>query len=280
MRVIALDDRILIDVRAMDAPSIAHRLEQLIFSEAVQIEDLTNHISQIRVVGPGGPHAVIASLEMLTTGPLAFTQPDLEHWSDYQSGTCVLDDVQVLVVRDDELGVIGHDVYIFGSAHSAAAGRLQASFEQQGVEALDRQTIETLRIEAGRPLFGVDMDQETIPLEAGIENRAISFSKGCYVGQEVIVRVTSRGHGRVVRKLVGLVLDKPRVPARGDPVFAEAREIGRVTSAAYSLAVGAPIALGYVHRDFAAPGTRVTVGPDGFETGVVTPLPVRKQARR
>jgi folate-binding protein YgfZ len=279
MRVVALDDRILIDVRAMDAPSIAHRLEQLIFSEDVQVEDLTDKISQIRVVGPGGPRAVIAALGTLTTGPLALTQHDLEHWSDYQSGTCVLDDVQVLVVRDDELGVMGYDVYILGSAHLAAAGRLQASLEGQGLAALDRQTTETLRIEAGRPLFGVDMDRETIPLEAGIENRAISFSKGCYVGQEVIVRVTSRGHGRVVRKLVGLVFDNPRVPARGDPLFADAREIGRVTSAAYSQAVGAPIALGYVHRDFAEPGTHVAIGRDGSEAGVVTPLPVRRLGR-
>ena len=78
-------------------------------------------------------------------------------------------------------------------------------------------TAEAIRIEAGVPLFHRDMDEETIPLEAGIESRAISFTKGCYVGQEVIIRVLHRGHGRVARKLVGLRLEGDvacRRPAR------------------------------------------------------------------
>ena len=65
-----------------------------------------------------------------------------------------------------------------------------------------------MRIESGRPRFGVDMDTDTIPLEAGLEERAISRSKGCYVGQEVIVRVQDRGHGRVAKRLVGLTFDR------------------------------------------------------------------------
>ena len=275
MRVLVLDARILLDVRAVDAPAIARRLDQLVFSEDVQVRDLTNELTQVRVVGPGVPHAVMAALESLSPQLLPVTASELEHWSDYQSVTLLLDDSQVLIVRDDELGVIGCDIYT-AQGPSAAAARIQAALEQQRVEPIDHHTTETLRIEAGRPLFGVDMDEETIPLEAGIEDRAISFSKGCYVGQEVIVRVTSRGHGRVVRKLVGLVLDDARVPAHGDPLFGKDREIGRVTSATYSPALSAPIALGYVHRDFAEPGTPVTVGRDGFAAGTVTPLPFRK----
>jgi folate-binding protein YgfZ len=115
-------------------------------------------------------------------------------------------------------------------------------------------------VESGMPLFGRDMDEETIPLEAGIESRAISFTKGCYVGQEVIIRVLHRGHGRVARRLVGLTLDGDRVPEAGAAIRSGDREIGHVTSSSASPALQRPIALAYLHRDFLEPGTAVTVG--------------------
>ena len=122
-------------------------------------------------------------------------------------------------------------------------------------------TFEVVRIERGIPRFLADMDTETIPLEAGIEDRAISFTKGCYVGQEVIVRVTHRGGGRVAKKLVRWKADPSAavVPLAGARIFSEARDIGRVTSAAFSQGREAVVGLGYVHRDFVDPGTEVTV---------------------
>jgi folate-binding protein YgfZ len=144
-----------------------------------------------------------------------------------------------------------------------------------GAVEVDLGTYEVYRIEQGIPRFLVDMDERTIPLEAGIEDRAISFTKGCYVGQEVIVRVTHRGGGRVAKKLAGLVFDivlpmpaafetpcaLAEAPA-GIPVTAGAREIGHVTSHTISPALRRPIALAYLHRDFLEPGTAVTVGDD------------------
>src|SRR5205085_1155709 len=135
---------------------------------------------------------------------------------------------------------------------------------------VDAETTEALRVEAGVPKFGRDMDEDTIPLEAGIESRAISFSKGCYVGQEVIVRVLHRGHGRIARKLVGLALAGADVPKSGAEVRTEAAAVGQVTSSTMSPALGRPIALAYVKRDFAEPGTALEV--DGVQA-VVTPLP-------
>ena len=122
-------------------------------------------------------------------------------------------------------------------------------------------TFEVVRIERGIPRFLADMDTETIPLEAGIEDRAISFTKGCYVGQEVIVRVTHRGGGRVAKKLVRWKADPSAavVPLAGARIFSEAGDIGRVTSAAFSQGREAVVGLGYVHRDFVDPGTEVTV---------------------
>jgi tRNA-modifying protein YgfZ len=117
------------------------------------------------------------------------------------------------------------------------------------------------RIEAGRPKFLVDMTADTIPLEAGIEDRAISLTKGCYVGQEIIIRVLHRGAGRVAKRLVGLALEPgATAPMAGAPVASGDRAIGAITSATVSPALGHAIALGYVHRDFAEPGTPVVVG--------------------
>ena len=114
------------------------------------------------------------------------------------------------------------------------------------------------------------MDEETIPLEAGIEPRAISLTKGCYVGQEVIIRVLHRGHGRVARKLVGLTIDGANVPARGSIVTGAEKEIGEITSSVRSIALDRPIALAYLHRDFLEPGTTVSVNGTN---ALVTPLP-------
>ena len=131
------------------------------------------------------------------------------------------------------------------------------------------------RVEAGHPVFGIDMDEDTIPLEAGIEDRAISLTKGCYVGQEIIIRVLHRGHGRVAKHLSGLTFEPhATVPARGDVVRSGERQIGVVTSATYSAALGRPIAIGYVHRDFAEPSTSVVVVSGGKEQPAgVTSLP-------
>jgi folate-binding protein YgfZ len=103
------------------------------------------------------------------------------------------------------------------------------------------------------------MTEDTIPLEAGIEDRAISQTKGCYVGQEIIIRVLHRGHGRVARKLVGFTFDAGAAPAARNTIVSGDREIGFLTSVTESPALGRPIALGYVHRDFVEPGTEVMV---------------------
>ena len=159
----------------------------------------------------------------------------------------------MIVVRSDEPGVDGYDVVL----DSADGGSLAAALRTAGAIDVSPEAAEIVRIEAGRPRFGDDMDEETIPLEAGIEDRAISRTKGCYVGQEVIVRVLDRGQGRVARHLVGLRLASD-VP-RGSAIAAGERDIGRITSVVRSPALGQWIALGYVQRDHTSPGTIVTV---------------------
>jgi folate-binding protein YgfZ len=118
--------------------------------------------------------------------------------------------------------------------------------------------LEILRIEAGIPKWGADMDENTIPIEAGLEARAISYDKGCYIGQETIARIKTYGH--VNRHLVQMTVGADRLPVSGDRIVTGDKEIGHITSAAYSNRLGKILALGYVRREFAVAGTKLTIG--------------------
>jgi folate-binding protein YgfZ len=185
-------------------------------------------------------------------------------WANYQHSNGTFEANPVSVARIDQLGVPGYCVFVA----RAVEPRFIASAVSAGATVVSSEALHAARIGAGYPLFGVDMTSDTIPLEAGIEERAISFTKGCFVGQEVVIRVLHRGGGRVAKKLVGLRLAGPvKVGAK---VSSAEREIGVVTSAAESAALGA-IALGYVRRDFTSPGTVVQVTGTG---ATVTALPM------
>lgn len=110
---------------------------------------------------------------------------------------------------------------------------------------------EALRLERGVPRFGIDFDGATYPQEAGLEKSAVSFSKGCYLGQEVVCMLQMRGH--VKRKLASLVLDGPKVPARGAPVSDGETQVGEITSAALSPTLERPVALAMLKHAFALP---------------------------
>jgi folate-binding protein YgfZ len=241
-------DMILLDVPADLAESTLQRLDDFLFSEDVRLASLEGSLTSVWL---HGPEAALL-LEVALSGV-----EGLAGWGDYRLAKALFHGAPVVVARMDRLLVPGFCVYVEPTIHAALVDVLVGG----GVRAVDAGAIEAARIEAGYPLFGVDMTEDTIPLEAGIEQRAISFSKGCFVGQEVIIRVLHRGHGRVARKLVGLRIDGPSVP-RGARLVAGEREIGKVTSAAESPELGA-IALGYVHRDFVDPGTAVEVALDG-----------------
>ena len=248
MDVLESGDMILLDVPSDQAEATLQRLDEFLFAEDVRVASLDGSLTAVSLHGPEAARMLEAALS---------GAEGLGDWTDYRLGKALFHGAAVVVARMDRLLVPGYSVYLDPSSQPALVEVLLGS----GVTAAGTAALEAARIEAGHPLFGVDMSEETIPLEAGIEQRAISFSKGCYVGQEVIIRVLHRGHGRVAKKLVGLRIDGPTV-ARGAKLMAGDREIGVVTSAAESPALGA-IALGYVHRDFVEPGKQVEVATDG-----------------
>ncbi|HTU88072.1 MAG TPA: glycine cleavage T C-terminal barrel domain-containing protein [Solirubrobacteraceae bacterium] len=144
---------------------------------------------------------------------------------------------------------------------------LRAALDDAGAVAIGEAAAECLRVEQGRPRYGIDLDDSVIPQEAGLNERAVSFTKGCYVGQETVARLFYRGKPN--RQLRGLALSAPAEP--GDEVMFEGRPVGRVTSVASSPRFG-PIALALIRRE-APPGTAVSAG-DGL-TGQVVELPFR-----
>ena len=208
--------------------------------------------AQVAVVGPFAAQVVEALLDDAPAVSLA-ALPEHGNLRNRIAGR------PAIVTRVTDTGAPGFDVYV----ERDQAGWLRDRLAAAGVPELDEESADALRVEAGVPLFHRDMDEETIPLEAGIESRAISMTKGCYVGQEVIVRVLHRGHGRVARKLVGLKIDGEAVPAAGAAVMSGDRAAGEITSGVRSPAAGGPIALAYVQRDFIAPGTVLSVNGAG-----------------
>jgi folate-binding protein YgfZ len=144
-------------------------------------------------------------------------------------------------------------------------------FEAVGIGRVSDDLATALRIEAGRALWGTDLSGDVIPLEAGLLDRAISTTKGCYVGQEIVIRILHRGGGRVARRLVRLAIDPSgvEVPEAGAPIAIDGHDTGHVTSAAFSPASGRIVALGYVHRDAAEPGRVVAIGPGQIPAEIV-----------
>ncbi len=142
-----------------------------------------------------------------------------------------------LIVPADWPGVPGGD--LFGPQVHAP----------EGVRAVDPAALEVVRIECGIPRMGVELDDKTIPAEVGeaVLDRSVSFTKGCYTGQELVARIDSRG-GNVPRRLRGLVLDASEPPATGADIEVDGKVVGTVTSAAFSPARQAVVALGFVGR--------------------------------
>ena len=269
MRVLNLGDRLLLDVDSAMSDTLTSRFSMLVFSEDVQVNDESSTWYWVGVRGPGAAACLepILRPEGTLSGKKAVTA-----YQGLDNGWWVLDGKPVLAVSNDELGIPGIDLGV----SSAYSGQINAQLEGLGLEWGSAGAVEALRVEAGTPRFGADMDQDTIPLEAGIEARAISETKGCYVGQEVIIRILHRGKGRVARRLVGLIFsqDHTTESLSGQSVYDGYETIGRVRSAISSPRLGRQIALAYVQRAYTVPGARVEVA-DGERrvAAEVTELP-------
>src|SRR6266850_3411515 len=235
------DDRIFVVTPPAMATKTAEALDHYLFSEKVAIEDVSREHALVVLAGP----AARATAERLT-GALPPEKP----WSHVAAK---LDETPVrLVSGGGETGEA--EVWIMCPLGEAA--KVRETLAGAGALPIGREAYESLRIEAGTPVFGHDVDESVLLPEIPFEN-LLSYTKGCYPGQEVVVRIRDRGH--VNRMLRGLVLDGKELPEAGAEVVVNEEPVGKVTSATWSFGLERPIALAFVRRQHAEPGTRVSV---------------------
>lgn len=173
----------------------------------------------------------------------------------------------VLILGSAAAGLAGAEVLV----EPGAGGAVRERLVEAGAVPAPAEVFDVLRIEAGTPVWGAELTEDRIPLEAGLRERAISESKGCYTGQEVIIRILHRGH--VNWLLRGLRLGDGAVPPAGAVLVREdGKEVARVTSAVWSARFQEVVALGYVRREV-EPGTRLRVAEGGGRAGEVVALP-------
>ena len=239
-------DHLLAEVPAKLTARLLSAFDALIFSEDVTVSDVSATLSQIAVIGARAADTVARALAI---------DPNVLDGLAPLSGIDV--GTRFVSRADDSEAWPVFDVFVA----KEEAERVVVALHQAGAAQILPDVLEALRIESGRPAFGVDMTDETIPLEAGLLDRAISTTKGCYVGQEIIIRVLHRGGGRVAKRLSRLELDASvsEPPAAGTILSAEGKDVGKITSAAFSPARDRVVALGYVSRDLAEAGRSIVV---------------------
>lgn len=259
LRVYAEESAILLDLDVRIKDKTVEALDRFIIADDVEIEDLSTHQVTLAVQGPTAAQVLAAA------GLSSLPEQELQH----QAGTIA--DVHVRTIRSDQTGKGGYEFHV---PSDQVATVWQALSQLDGLFPVGHTALNMLRVEAGIPWYGLDMDEDRIVLEVGLD-RAISFNKGCYLGQEVVERASARG--RMNRQLIGFLLQSEAqdiLPTRGDRLFKEDKEVGWLTSITTSPTLGRPIALGYVRREYSEPGTRLRIDrPDADMIAEVTKLP-------
>ncbi len=264
-RVLVRADDLVVDLESGTFEPVRDFLDRHLISEDAELHDGHGDVGVLGLVGPGALGLVHKAFSAeVQRAPdkdgrrMGFVPPAVD-WEG--------DKVALLVSQHSRDGV---DLLV----PRAKLGALWAHLTAQGARPAGLQSLEPVRVEDGLPRFGTDLLETTIPLEAELTH-AISYNKGCYVGQEVIARATYRG--QMNKKLVGLRFGGNGDAAPGVELRVEGKKVGFVTSVVRSPALGETVGLGYVHRAHLAPGTKVTVG-ETPEVATVSELPLRQAA--
>ncbi|MGD2115671.1 MAG: glycine cleavage T C-terminal barrel domain-containing protein [Acidobacteriota bacterium] len=248
---LSLEERFLLELPAGRAQALSDHLGGYILADRVAPKVATD-LAPLLVAGPEAKHL----LRNLLGGALP-AGAELR-WGH---GPAEIESVPVRVANRPLLGVDAWTVWVATEgAEAVARALLDAGAHPAGYDAL-----ETVRIEAGIPLWGPDYDESNLPQEAGLDE-GLNFTKGCYLGQEVVARIHYRGG--VNRRIVGIEIDGDEPPATGTELLLDGKVVGRVGSVALSPNLEGPIGLAMVHKKAAEPGTRLQVAGDGGEVEV------------
>ena len=265
LNIYILTGEVLLDFEPGLTTAITERFNHYIIADDVQVIDAAPHYGMLSVQGPQAWTAV----ERLR---LDFSMPAKPfHTSSVQHETLG----ELYCMNQPRTGTNGFDIFVPSQAMAAVADKLVAAAREGGGRACGWRALETVRMEAGIPRFGTEMDTANLPPEASIEHRAISYSKGCYIGQEVIARI--RTYGQVAKALRGLQFpdSASALPRKGDKLFHGEKEVGYVCSAIHSPILNDNIGFGYVRREHNAVGTELkvrTAAGDTRATIVETPF--------
>lgn len=237
-RIYCLAESLFIDLEPHTVDAVIKHLDKYIIASDVVLADETDKLALFSLYGPAA-ETVLAS----TFGTTDLPAEELR--------TIVVTDQNdlILACRNGITGYPGFDLFVAVSSAAALYDRILKSGGEAGVRPAGFTALETARMEASQPRYGVDMDETNFPMEAGLENAAISFTKGCYLGQEVIARASTQG--RMNRLLVGLELDGDEIPEKGQAILVEDQEVGKVTGGVRSPRLNRVIALGYVRAEWA-----------------------------
>ena len=252
------DDRIRIVTYAMIREQTFATLEKFIIMDDATLTDITGQIGAIAVEGP----RTVDLLAAIGAAPL-YALNELGAAASQVAG------IQCEIVKRSPGGMPGAEFVARTEDLPKLWSALVESARPLGGGPVGYEALNILRLEAGIPWFGYDFDSSVIPHEAGLENSHISYTKGCYTGQEIVERVRSRGH--VNRKRVGIGFSSREVPAPKTPLSASGAEVGQVTRAGYSYALDRPIGMAYLRAEHNSVGARVSYR--GGEAEVI-PLPV------
>jgi folate-binding protein YgfZ len=251
LHVLLRPEELWLELPEAEIPVVRERLANLIIADDVKLVDRSHEIGRLGIEGPKALPLVCDVLSPEDQAALMALSAD----------ACVdarIAGVDVILCAFGWSGERALQVFLPGPA--AAKGRVRETFlaagARHGLLAGDDEVLEILRVEAGIPRLHAELSQDVLPPEARLE-RAISYTKGCYTGQEIIARLRSRG--QVAHLLVGITAEAGSAPQRGDAVKVSGEVVGEVTSAVRSPSAGA-IALAFVRRQHAEPGTVVTVG--------------------
>jgi folate-binding protein YgfZ len=239
--------RVLVRTHTSARDRTATTLEKFIISSDVKIEDATENIGSIAVEGPRAATIVQQACGVAIEDLPEMTIKDV-----------TIEHIRCQLLRRSHFGEMGAEFVARRDWLPSLWKKLIAAVRVHGGEPIGMAALNALRLEAGVPWFPVDFNDAMIPHEAAIENTHVSFTKGCYTGQEIVERVRSRG--QVNRKRVALKFSTVAAPAPGTKLRRGDTDIGYVTSAAFSPTAGTAIGMGYVRREQFAPGSVVEFG--------------------
>jgi aminomethyltransferase len=274
MNVLERGDRTLLETDARNIPLLQSTLAKFVFSEKVEFASLIGQLHEIAFHGPKAGE-ILGQISATSMPELAILG---------STAISMLDIPEVIIWRDDPAGVPGY--FLAMPIHAAlrfwemVVKRFGPS-DAPGAQISKRQVWPTgwaafnaTRIEAGRAMFGIDFDDTVLPAETGQLDRAVSFTKGCYLGQEIVARMHARG--QAARQIVGVKMNDDALPIAGAAVVdAERNQVGQITSSTMSPVLSnAAIGIAMMKKQFVVPGTAVSVAAEGaIRPAVVTALP-------